>query len=411
MLRLAMCCSTHRERLVVESSVLHIGTLSLRLNRSFVETVSAYATGIQQQVDYFRSKAARAADKDKHRNAFEQSGAPGDGELPEPSPSQATDAKFKVFLDSMLRFNNLAAVQDVFRLRSSIFIEPFFQRCLCPATRVHVHITAAAFTALIRAAGKGHGTFSRNLSFLLPRLMVPKQEIPIDIPLFQMLEREYSGGQIKGTVGLVIPMTSVLAAWHQTVYPAVLRQVLHRLSASLGNRIFGVNLAHSMLSFAKSVAAASSSSLQNLPSRFSQLAPASYRGGNALARFGRWKNSSIGGDQPLWRSLLDSINAIYVSRHQQLAMSEPLRSPYRSRRFGPWYLGNTGQWTYVAKQNPYFRGCDLVDVCLVPQNQVLGFKIIEVCACDVGLCCGRGRGRGRGHGVGAGFVIVLHLRV
>ncbi len=59
------------------------------------------------------------------------------------------------------------AVLSMLQLRGRrplLFLAPFFRTFSCSGVRLNVLATAGAFTALIRAAGRGRGALSRNLS-------------------------------------------------------------------------------------------------------------------------------------------------------------------------------------------------------------------------------------------------------
>ncbi len=61
------------------------------------------------------------------------------------------------------------AVLSLLQLRGrrplvAFMLAPFFRTFSCSGVRLNVLATAGAFTALIRAAGRGRGALSRNLS-------------------------------------------------------------------------------------------------------------------------------------------------------------------------------------------------------------------------------------------------------
>eukprot|EP00750_Incisomonas_marina_P029451 INCI7181.5.p1 GENE.INCI7181.5~~INCI7181.5.p1 ORF type:complete len:528 (-),score=53.53 INCI7181.5:10-1593(-) len=274
-------------------------------------------------------------------------------------------------------------------------LTPFFRRFSCSAITLHIAATAGAFTATIRAAGRGQGAMSRNLSYLLPRLVVPSSEITVRVPAFDLSEPvpgSLSEKQMIGAAdgGLLVPLGSVWAAWQQHGYPTAVRQLLGQLSTSLGNRLLGFKAVKSLFNIASTVAAASISPLrQAVRDSFSEsdgqllAAPgtAASSGSTGLPKvlFGSTANVF------LWADVLRCSEALReVWSHVGSAVGDEAR-PFRS---GPWELpvqaraAGVGRWTYVDKRQRNLVGCELFDVLLVPQNGLLGFRVSEVLFVD-----------------------------
>ena len=129
----------------------------------------------------------------------------------------------------------------------------------------------------------------------------------------------------------------------------------------------------------------------------------------AAASNGPRAASIVDANSELWRDVWGSVIALKAAMEPGPSSHRPAASGSASndgtavpRRCGPWarvvtpasaapaHASSVGaSWIYADRQQRYLRGCELVEVALVPEQQLLGFKIAEVRHAPV--CMPRGR--------------------